>query len=436
MIWGFNVATNKAKAANPLADMMSQGGLSDITGGNDWDVTELTISDIKIRKQIRQVMESEEQTIADLWASIEKNGQLQAIVVRPNPFYPEEPEPYELVIGERRVLSFVFGGREKIQGSIREMTDAEAEDAQEAENVDRLNLALIEEANKLKRDLDACGGDIEQLVAKRQKSRAWISKRLSILDLPAETKRLVTEKVTADHEVINDVKQIEKIDPVAAAQTVDAIKEAKKNPETGKTARKIASEAKASVKPPTKAAQAKKAAGGKPPSSDTNQGKKGGDAKPPAEDKGAMLEALNALNAHNAAADGQASGSSDAVDSFTLPPEPQEKEPPMDAAKIPLMAPVTLLDDMYEALVEHGLSAANFIKHMPKEEHEECENWLHSIYDAGVQAKNLGRTVMLGHRSGQFAFDGHGALTLAAFLYGTEGGVKFNFQDVVASVAK
>ena len=103
------------------------------------------------------------------------------------------------------------------------MTDEEAEDAQLAENIHRKNLTQIEEAMKIQRDLDRLGS-VEAVLEKHHKSRPWLSKMLSLLNLPEQAKRLVIENVSADIEVINTVKTIEKLDPVKAKALVDDLK--------------------------------------------------------------------------------------------------------------------------------------------------------------------------------------------------------------------
>lgn len=47
-----------------------------------------------------------------------------------------------------------------------------------------------------------------------------------LLNLSEQAQRLISENITADMEVINDVRQIEKVDPARAKETVDALKAA------------------------------------------------------------------------------------------------------------------------------------------------------------------------------------------------------------------
>ena len=171
---------------------------------------------IEVKKQIREEFEDEENTLADLAADIKANGVHQPILVRPT------ANGYELVAGERRHRASLMAGLDQIPAKIRAMTDEEAEDAQLAENIHRKNLTQIEEAQKIQRDLNRLGS-IEAVLEKHHKSRAWLSKILALLHLPEHAKRLVTQNGSADLEVINAVKTVEKSDAAAAKELVDGL---------------------------------------------------------------------------------------------------------------------------------------------------------------------------------------------------------------------
>ncbi|MNW16920.1 hypothetical protein D3C71_2159390 [compost metagenome] len=73
---------------------------------------------------------------------------------------------------------------------------------------------------------------------------------------------------------------------------------------------------------------------------------------------------------------------------------------------------------------------------MPEKERDDVDNWLHSFYDAGVEAVNLASAVLQGFRTGQFTEQGHGAFALVAFLSGGEEGVKFSLLDIFGCIKK
>ncbi len=204
----------------------------------------VAISLIEIKKQVRTEFDDADNTIDELAADIKQRGVLQPILLRPI------GSKYELIAGERRLRAAKKIGLTDIPANVIAMTDEEAEDAQFAENIHRKNLTLKEEAAKVQRDLDALGGDVKALLKKYNKpatGKSWVSKMTSLLKLPEQTKRLIDENISADAEVINTVKQIEKVSPAKAKEVVEDLKKNRKDGQG--TARKVAQTAKDEVKP-------------------------------------------------------------------------------------------------------------------------------------------------------------------------------------------
>lgn len=223
---------------NALADL---GGMLDgvMDGFEEFPFLMLSIDLITVKAQVREEFEDEDNSLSDMAETIKTDGVFQTIVVR-----PIDGGGYELVAGERRLRASILAGKTTIPAYCKTMTDEQAARIQFAENIHKKNLTLIEEAKKLKKRLDELGS-MAELKIDVNKSDAWISKRLALLDLPEQTKRLVKEKVTADIELINTVAQIEKHSSEKAKETVDKLKSTK-----GKSdARKIAQKAKDEVKP-------------------------------------------------------------------------------------------------------------------------------------------------------------------------------------------
>ncbi|MCW8167080.1 ParB/RepB/Spo0J family partition protein [Verminephrobacter aporrectodeae subsp. tuberculatae] len=336
----------------------------------------IPIDMIEVNAQIREIFEDEENTLDDLAASIKARGVLQPILLRPS------SNGYELVAGERRYRASKLAGLDQIPAYIREMTDEEAEDAQMAENIHRKNLTQIEEAKKIQRDL-ARFGSIDAVLEKHQKSRPWLSKMLAMLHLPEQAKRLVAENVSADVEVINTVKIIEKADPAAAKKLVDDLKATR-----GKSnAREKAAAVKGRVKPSKRLKTGKKIEGG----------------------------AVATLRDRSQEESGQVSvfaGAKSADDDV----------------------PAEILTNAYANIFKHGRSPKTVLDAMEAEEKEAVDAWLQSFYDAGVKAKDVGRTVIQGFRNGQFSIDGEGAFALVAFLQGADSEAKFSPLNVFGSV--
>lgn len=185
---------------------------------------EILLTLITTRTQIRTEFEDDENPLSELADDIKERGILQPILVR-----PVQGGKYELVAGERRLRAARLAGLDVIPAFVKSMTDEEAEEAQFIENIRRKNLTLQEEAQRIQRDLDACGGDVEAVLKKYGKpksGRVWIYKMRALLNLSEQAQRLISENITADMEVINDVRQIEKVNPAKAKETVDTLKAA------------------------------------------------------------------------------------------------------------------------------------------------------------------------------------------------------------------
>ncbi len=178
----------------------------------------LSLDQIHCRAQEREAFEDEDQTLQELGESLQV-FQVQAILVRP---VDSGPTPYELVAGERRLRAARLVGLTTLRAHIKPLTEQEAADARFAENIQRKNLTQVEEARRLQREVAELG--VPATLLRHHKSPAWLSKRLALLDLPAQTQRLVTEAISADVELIGEVRKIEKASPAAAAQLVDELK--------------------------------------------------------------------------------------------------------------------------------------------------------------------------------------------------------------------
>lgn len=354
-----------APISNAFADAALGAGIDALFADTGAQYSMIALDMITVKPQIRETFEDDENTLDELAASIKIRGVLQPILLRPT------ESGYELVAGERRYRASMLAGLEQIPSYIRELTDEEAEDAQLAENIQRKNLTQIEEAKKIQRDLDRLGS-VEAVLKKHQKSRPWLSKMLSLLNLPKQAKRLVLENVSADVEVINAVKTIEKTDPAKAQALVDDLKATR-----GKAnARDKAAAVKKAVKPGKKAKAAPA---------------KGGTVAAP---KGRSHEAPGPVT----------------------------------------FSPASALNTAYTNIFEHGSVPKMILDVMSAKEKEAVEIWLRTFYDAGRKAKDTGRATIQGFRNGQFASEGEGAFALVAFLYGADGSGQFSLLNIFGSV--
>lgn len=117
------------------------------------------------------------ETLQELADSIRQVGVLQPICVRP------KEGGFEIVYGERRYWAAAMAGLKFIPALVRELSDAEAEDAAITENLQREDVTPREEAVAYKRALESGRHTIESLVGKFGKSEAYIRSRLKLCDL-------------------------------------------------------------------------------------------------------------------------------------------------------------------------------------------------------------------------------------------------------------
>ncbi|SMB33078.1 putative plasmid-partitioning protein ParB (plasmid) [Sterolibacterium denitrificans] len=396
-----------------VADVLG-AGIDALFGQSDDPEFMVNLDDIEIVDQVREQMEDDEQDLIGLGESLAKY-QIQAIFLRIMP--AGHPKPYRLVAGERRYRAARVKGLAQLRAKARELTDEEAEDLQFAENIHRKNLTQIEEAKKIQRDLDRLGS-VEAVLEKHQKSRSWLSKVLSLLNLPEQAKRLVAENVSADVEVINTVKTIEKADPEAAKELVEDLKATR-----GKSnAREKAQAAKEKVKPSKKPKADKKAAGGPVATPKDRSQEEPGPVSVFAGEKSDDSADNGLTGADPFAADGgEASTEDGSAASAESAPRPVA------------FAPAEALNKAYVNIFEFGSSPKTVLDVLSAEEREAVDAWLHSFYDAGVAVKDVGRAVIQGFRNGQFSSDGDGAFALVAFLHGADSDAKYNLLNVFGS---
>lgn len=120
---------------------------------------------------------------------IEQNGLLQPIVVRrfqdsDRKWYKWE-KPYQLVAGFRRYSAHIILKKEEISCVISECTFERARFLNLAENIQRKDLNLLQEAKSV-RKLQELGYTQEEIADELKQSRGWAQIRCKLLDLPEE----------------------------------------------------------------------------------------------------------------------------------------------------------------------------------------------------------------------------------------------------------
>lgn len=138
---------------------------------------ELAIAEV-VRSRYQPRQEFDEESLAELAASIRAQGLMQPVVVRPRP-----QGGYELIAGERRWRAAQMAGLTRIPAVIREVTDEQASAMALIENIQREDLNPLEEAQALDRLRDEFGLTQQQVADAVGKSRVAVTNLLRLLNL-------------------------------------------------------------------------------------------------------------------------------------------------------------------------------------------------------------------------------------------------------------
>ena len=129
-----------------------------------------------------------------LASSIEETGIIQPILVR------KKKNIYEIVAGERRWRAAQIAKIHEVPVLIKELTDEEVVKISIIENIQRVDLNPIEEANSYKQLIQDFGYTQEKVSASLGKSRSYIANSLRLLSLPESIIILLKEgKLTSGH---------------------------------------------------------------------------------------------------------------------------------------------------------------------------------------------------------------------------------------------
>ena len=173
-------------------------GLSSLIGETkvESQKNQLSISDLIPNKyQPRKIFDKD--NLNDLANSIKERGILQPIIVRKSNDYRSK---FEIIAGERRWLAAQKAGLHNVPVVITEADDLKSLEFAIVENVQRLDLNPLEEAQGYKRLIDEFSYDQEKVSKFIGKSRSHITNSLRLLTLPSEVIKLIeTQKLTVGH---------------------------------------------------------------------------------------------------------------------------------------------------------------------------------------------------------------------------------------------
>lgn len=137
----------------------------------------------------------DEGALTELAESIQKNGIMQPIIVRPG-----AGSKLEIVAGERRWRAAKLAGLETVPVIIREISNKQALELALVENIQRRDLNPLEEAHGYQRLIEEFDYTQEELAGTVGKSRSHIANLLRLLGLPEEVKAMLEKgDITMGH---------------------------------------------------------------------------------------------------------------------------------------------------------------------------------------------------------------------------------------------
>jgi ParB family chromosome partitioning protein len=152
--------------------------------GKNVDFVEIPIKEVQANPHQPRTDFSEEK-LAELTKSIEKDGLLQPILVRP------EGNGYQIIAGERRWQACKRLGFKFIPAKVVIANDVDAQEISLVENLQRADLNAIEEARGYQRLMSLSGCKQRELAEAVSKNAATISNALRLLDLPEEVQDMM-----------------------------------------------------------------------------------------------------------------------------------------------------------------------------------------------------------------------------------------------------
>jgi len=162
-------------------------GSPGVAGGPGTALDAVAVDEVvRSRYQPRQAFN--EESLAELAASIRAQGLMQPVVVRPRP-----QGGYELIAGERRWRAAQLAGLTRIPAVIRDVSDEQASAMALIENIQREDLNPLEEARALERLRDEFGLTQQQVADAVGKSRVAVTNLLRLLNLCAPVRQMLLE---------------------------------------------------------------------------------------------------------------------------------------------------------------------------------------------------------------------------------------------------
>ena len=173
-------------------------GLSSLIGDTkvDKNTNKLSISEI-VRNRYQPRKNFDQENLNELTNSIKERGIIQPIIVRKS---VDQKFKYEIIAGERRWLAAQNEGLHEVPVVITEADDLKSLEFAIVENVQRIDLNVIEEAQGYQRLINDFSYDQNKVAQFIGKSRSHVSNCLRLLNLPNEVVDLIrNNKLSQGH---------------------------------------------------------------------------------------------------------------------------------------------------------------------------------------------------------------------------------------------
>ena len=173
-------------------------GLSSLIGDAkvDTNINKLSIGEL-IRNKYQPRKNFNQENLDELTNSIKERGIIQPIVVRKS---ADQKSKYEIIAGERRWLAAQNAGLHEVPVVITEADDLKSLEFAIVENVQRIDLNVVEEAQGYQRLIDEFSYDQNKVAQFIGKSRSHVTNCLRLLNLPLEVVDLIkNNKLSQGH---------------------------------------------------------------------------------------------------------------------------------------------------------------------------------------------------------------------------------------------
>ena len=134
--------------------------------------------------------------LEELTNSIREKGIMQPLLVRPT----RDPNMFEIIAGERRWRAAQRAGLHEVPVLIREVSDKESLELALIENIQRVDLNPVEEAQGYGQLIEQFGYSQQELADIIGKSRSHVANTLRLMKLPEDVRdMLASGELTAGH---------------------------------------------------------------------------------------------------------------------------------------------------------------------------------------------------------------------------------------------